>query len=128
MTGGGAADEEEDDELDAGKKIYGVVTGTVMPFLPDPQSLGRVRVTIPTIDALDPVAWARIAAPSAGLFHGNYFIPTPGDEVLVAFENGDVNSPYIVGALWHNINRPPLPMSELQIRTIRTLAGNQIVF
>jgi hypothetical protein len=33
-----------------------------------------------------------------------------------------------VGSLWNNINRPPLPLSELQIRTIRTLAGNQIVF
>jgi hypothetical protein len=48
--------------------------------------------------------------------------------VLVAFEHGDLGSPYIIGTLWHNVFRPPVPLSQVQIRTIRTLAGNQIVF
>jgi hypothetical protein len=119
--------EDEDDDPDQGKRMFGVVTGTVMPFIPDPQGLGRIRVQIAEIDSLDPVAWARVAAPSAGLFHGNYFIPNPGDSVLVAFEHGDVGSPYIIGSLWHSIARPPVPLAELQIRTLRTLVGNQIV-
>jgi hypothetical protein len=119
---------DEDEEHDAGRKIYGVVTGYVLPHLPDPLGLGRIPVQLPCIDSLDQSAFARIATPMAGPFHGSYFVPNPGDHVLVAFENGDVRVPYIIGCLWNAVNRPPVPFAELQIRTIRTLAGNQIVF
>jgi hypothetical protein len=64
----------------------------------------------------------------AGPFHGTYFIPNINDEVLVAFEHGDVNAPYIIGSLHNMVSRPPLPSPIPQIRTIRTLAGNQIAF
>lgn len=114
--------------IDRKKKIYGVVTGQVIPHPPDPQALGRVLVRIPCIDSLDFVAWARVAVPMAGPFHGTYFIPNPGDDVLIAFEHGDVKVPYVVGSLWNHISRPPLPVSQALIRTIRTLAGNQMVF
>jgi Type VI secretion system/phage-baseplate injector OB domain len=115
-------------KIDRKKKIYGVVTGQVIPHPPDPQALGRVLVRVPCIDSLDFVAWARIAVPMAGPLHGTYFVPNPGDDVLLAFEHGDVKVPYIIGSLWNHINRPPLPVSQAQIRTIRTLVGNQIVF
>ena len=115
-------------KIDRKKKIYGVVTGMVIPHPPDPQALGRVLVRVPCIDSLDFVAWARVAVPMAGPLHGTYFVPNLGDEVLIAFEHGDVRVPYIIGCLWNHINRPPLPVSQAQIRAIRTLAGNQIVF
>jgi Type VI secretion system/phage-baseplate injector OB domain len=115
-------------KMDRKKKIYGVVTGQVIPCPPDPQALGRVLVRVPCIDSLDYMAWARVAVPMAGPFHGTYFIPNPGDDVLIAFEHGDVRVPYIIGCLWNNISRPPLPLSQTQIRCIRTLAGNQVVF
>jgi len=108
-------------------KMYGVVTGRVID-LADPLLLGRVRVQLPTIDALDLAPWARVATPMAGLLHGHYFIPNIGDEVLVAFEHGDTNVPYIIGSLWTALARPPLPSPFPQIRAIRTLAGNQLVF
>lgn len=119
--------EENDNEKDGDKKFYGVVTGTVINPL-DPQGLGRVQVQLPFIDSLDLSPWARVAGPMAGIFHGTYFVPNPGDEVLVAFEHGDINAPYIIGSLWNMIWRPPLPSPLPQIRAIRTLAGNQIVF
>jgi len=119
---------EEHGKKNRKKKIYGVVTGQVIPHPPDPEALGRVLVRVPSIDSTDFIAWARVAVPMAGPFHGNYFIPNYGDEVLIAFEHGNVNAPYIIGCLWNLINRPPLPFSEVQIRTIRTITGNQIVF
>ena len=109
------------------KKFYGVTVGKVINPL-DPMALGRVQVQLPFIDSLDLSPWARIAVPMAGIFHGHYFIPNIGDEVLVVFEHGDVNAPYIIGSLWNAIARPPLPSPLPQIRTIRTLAGNQVVF
>ncbi len=111
---------------DTGRKFYGVTVGKVIN-LTDAMMLGRVQVQLPFIDSLDLSPWARVATPMAGLTHGMYFIPNIGDEVLVAFEHGDVNAPYIIGSLWNAIARPPLPSPLPQIRTIRTLAGNQIV-
>jgi hypothetical protein len=109
------------------KKYYGVTVGKVINPL-DLMMLGRVQVQLPFIDSLDLSPWARVAVPLAGAFHGTYFIPNLGDEVLVAFEHGDINAPYIIGCLWNAIGQPPLPSPVPQIRAIRTLTGNQIVF
>jgi hypothetical protein len=109
------------------KKYYGVTVGKVINPL-DPMMLGRVQVQLPFIDSLDLSPWARIALPMAGILHGTYFIPNLNDEVLVAFEHGDVNAPYIIGSLWNAMAPPPLQSPIPQIRAIRTLAGNQIVF
>ncbi|MDB4881909.1 MAG: hypothetical protein JWL95_675 [Gemmatimonadetes bacterium] len=117
-----------DDSIDAiKKKFYGVTTGRVINPL-DPLMLGRVQVQLPFIDALDLSPWARVVTPMVGQMAGNYFIPNLGDEVLVAFEHGDVNAPYVIGCLWTAIAPPPLPSPLAQIRAIRTLTGNQIVF
>ena len=108
-------------------KFFGVVVGRVINPL-DPMLLGRVQVQLPVIDSLDLSPWARVATPMAGPAHGMYFIPNPGDEVLVAFENGDVNVPYIIGSLWNAMSPPPLPSPVPQIRMIRTLVGNTLLF
>ncbi len=109
------------------KKIYGVVTATVGP-LPDPLFQGRVQVLLHFLDSCDASAFARVATLFTGIMSGSYFVPMPGDEVLVAFEQGDVNSPYIIGSLWNLAHLPPLPAQLPMIKAIRTTAGNQIVF
>ncbi len=108
------------------RKFPGVVTGTVMS-VNDPLSLGRVQVRLPFIDAEDSSPWARVAVPMAGKQFGHYFIPDVDEEVLVAFEHGDVRAPYILGSLWTASAPPPLQSPQSQIRTIRTPAGVQIV-
>jgi phage baseplate assembly protein gpV len=108
------------------KKFYGVCTGRVINIL-DPLMLGRVQVQLPFIDSLDLSPWARVATPMAGPLHGIYMIPNPGEDVLVAFEQGDVNAPYVIGSLWSAMNPPPLPSPVPQIRLIKTLAQNQIM-
>ena len=113
---------EEDDN----RKYYGVLSGEVINLL-DPLGLGRVQVRIKALDPLDLMPWARVVMPMAGLLHGTYFVPSIGDEVLLAFENGDLHAPYIMGSL-HNATHPaPLPSPLAQIRTIRSPLGNQLV-
>jgi hypothetical protein len=112
---------------DVRSKFYGVVVGQVINPL-DPMALGRVQVRLPFIDDADLSPWARVAVPMAGLAHGTYFIPNPGDEVLVAFEQGALNAPYILGSLWNASAPPPLPSPVPQIRTIKTPIGNEIMF
>jgi phage baseplate assembly protein gpV len=110
---------------DVKRKFYGVATGTVSD-VEDPLMLGRVKVRLESIDASDSLPWARVAVPFAGLLSGHYFIPGVGDTVLVAFEHGDVNAPYVIGSLWTAMAPPPLTSPTAEIRVIRTLAGNQI--
>lgn len=117
--------EESLDKLN--KKFYGVVTGKVRS-VSDPLSLGRVQLTLPFLDDSDSSPWARVAAPMAGMFHGHYFIPRVHDEVLVAFEHGDVKVPYVIGALWTVMAQPPLRSPSDEKRAIRTPGGSQIVF
>lgn len=108
-------------------KFYGVVTGKVIN-LADPMFLGRVQVQLPFIDSVDLSPWARVATLMAGVAHGTYFIPSFGDEVLIAFEHGDVKAPYVIGSLWNAASPPPLPSPIPQLRVIKTLAGNEIIF
>jgi phage baseplate assembly protein gpV len=112
---------------DGSKQYYGVTVGRVINML-DPLAIGRLQVQLPFIDSLDLAPWARVCVPMAGMLSGAYYIPNIGDEVLVAFEHGDPKAPYILGSLWNAIERPPLPSPVPQIRTTRTLTGNQIVF
>jgi hypothetical protein len=119
--------DDRDEGKEGDRKFYGVVTGHVLNPV-DPMGLGRVQVQLPFIDGADLSPWARVAGPMAGIFHDSYFVPDVTDEVLVAFEQGDTSVPYIIGCLWNSIQRPPLPTPIPQIRGIRTLVGNQIVF
>jgi uncharacterized protein involved in type VI secretion and phage assembly len=58
-----------------------------------------------------------------------YFLPASGDTVLVAFEHGDVNRPYVVGSLWQGEDLPPeaKPLPG-QRKVIKTKSGLEVVF
>lgn len=98
------------DLLDQGNrpesKIYGVVVGIVTNNQ-DPDKMGRVKVKIPRLSADDESNWARIVSIMGGKEMGAFFLPEVDDEVLVAFEYGDINIPYIVGSLWNGKDKPP---------------------
>jgi phage protein D len=81
--------------------VVGVVTSNS-----DPQNLGRIRVKYPALDDQHEGWWARIAAPSAGANRGLLMLPVAGDEVLLAFEHGDDEHPYIIGSLWNGQAQP----------------------
>jgi len=72
----------------------------------DPDGLGRVKVRLPWLSDQAESDWARVATPMAGPSRGLYFLPEVGDEVLVAFEHGDVRRPYVLGALWNGSDQP----------------------
>jgi type VI secretion system secreted protein VgrG len=68
----------------------------------DPDHLGRLKVQY--IWAEEPTDWIRLVSPSAGSDRGILFLPEKGDEVLVAFEDGDPNQPVVIGSLWNSAN------------------------
>jgi phage baseplate assembly protein V len=89
----------------------------------DPEGLGRIRVKLRDFDE-EP--WARLATFSAGPERGSWFVPVAGDEVLVAFENGDPRQPFVLGSLWSSSNRPPESNPERNV--LRTQNGATIAF
>ncbi|MCG3211086.1 MAG: hypothetical protein FOGNACKC_04723 [Anaerolineae bacterium] len=97
-------------------QIQGVVTAKVIS-LEDPEQLGRVQVMypwLPKYKGADLASnWARLASPMAGKDRGLYYLPEVDDEVLVAFEHGDPNFPYIVGMLWNQKDKPPTGTAQI---------------
>jgi phage baseplate assembly protein gpV len=87
-----------------------------------------VQLNLPWVPGFLP--WARIATTMAGMMRGTYFIPQIGDEVLVAFNQGDIREPFVIGALWNTLDRPPslLQTDPINKRLIRTPFGQQVVF
>jgi uncharacterized protein involved in type VI secretion and phage assembly len=72
----------------------------------DPDGLGRVRVKYPELGEETEGWWARVVGPGAGADRGLMMTPLVDDEVLVAFEHGDVRRPYVIGALWNGADKP----------------------
>lgn len=117
------------DNEDSSSKIFGVVTAVVTNNKDD-EGMARVKVTFPWLAENDESHWARIATMMAGNDRGTYFIPEIGDEVLVAFENGDVNFPYIIGALWNGKDKVHETNSdgENNLRVIKSRCGHKVIF
>jgi uncharacterized protein involved in type VI secretion and phage assembly len=108
-------------------RYYGVVIGIVTNNQ-DPNNMARVRVKFPWLSDDNESWWARIAMPMAGSGRGSYFLPEVDDEVLVAFEHGDVRSAYIVGSLWNGKDAPPANNSDGKnnIRVIHSRSGHLV--
>ena len=75
---------------------------------------------------------ARVATMMAGAERGTYFMPEVGDEVVVGFEDGDIDKPVILGALWSADTDAPPSQADTSasnnIRTIVSRSGHQLTF
>ena len=92
----------------------------------DPKKEGRVTLRYKWLPGQPVSGWASIAAPLAGSKRGAWMMPEKGDEVLVAFEKGRFDNPYVVGFLWNGAHKPP--EQDLQHRVIVTPGGHQLRF
>ena len=100
----------------------------------DPMDLGRVRVQFDWQAQSDEsmmTPWLRIAQPYAGGGKGFSFIPEIGEEVMVDFEGGNAERPYVKGALYNGVGNPdsawlPGNNNSNQIKAIRTRNGHTI--
>lgn len=112
---------------DPAQRFYGVVVGIVTNNK-DPENLHRIKVRFPWLDAENESHWARVATFMAGNDRGAYFLPEVDDEVLVAFEHGCVDYPYVVGSLWNGKDAPPESNSDglNKHRTIKSRSGHVI--
>jgi uncharacterized protein involved in type VI secretion and phage assembly len=128
------------------QKIYGVCVGVVTDNV-DPEGLYRVKVRYPWQvnggAGGETSFWARIATFGAGKDRGMFVLPEVDDEVLIAFEHGDVSHPYVLGSLWNSQNPTLSEFSDVNgtrkhknseqdgkndLRTFKSRAGHFLEF
>lgn len=125
-------------------RVQGVV-GAVVTDIDDPLGLGRVKVALPWLSPDYETGWAPVSQLGAGKRSGVLFLPEPEDQVLVAFEFGDLRRPYVLGSLVNKRTgsggvltpggaqpgksavKSGRPASVIR-RGIRTPSGNRLVF
>ncbi len=106
-------------------QINGVVIGLVTN-VNSPEKNGRIKVRFPWLDDQHETDWIRIATMMGGNGRGSFFMPEVNDEVLVAFDHGDVQFPYVIGFLWNGQDQPPA--EDVRERVIRSVNGHRIRF
>ena len=64
---------------------------------------GMVRVQVPTRDdKRNILQWMKVISVMSGKTWGGYFIPEIGEEVVIAFEDGNINNAYVIGSIFKN--------------------------
>jgi uncharacterized protein involved in type VI secretion and phage assembly len=107
------------------RKMNGVVSA-VVKSLDDPTGQARIQLGFPWLSDTQRSSWAPVAAAMAGGGRGAFLMPEVGDEVLVSFEHGDFDHPFIVGFLWNGVDQPP--GQDHRDRKLVSKNGHQIRF
>ena len=100
----------------------------------DPNNLGRIRVQFDWQAQLEDdmmTPWLRMAQPYAGGGKGFSFIPEIGEEVMIDFEGGNAERPYVKGTLYNGVDDVDGAWvasnnSHNQVKAIRTRNGHTI--
>jgi len=74
--------------------------------------------------------------PYASEEHGSWSLPEVGDEVLVYFENGNLDFPIVMGSLYSNLRKPPTSgidgdhnsNNQNTLRFMKTKSGHTLAF
>jgi phage protein D len=109
--------------------LVGIVTNNK-----DPKGWGRVKVKFPTLTEDHESQWARVVGVGAANDRGFDCLPEVDDEVLVAFEHGDIHRPYVLGGVWNGKDAPPEKVDDsvqdgkVRLRTIKTRTGHVLQF
>ncbi len=107
------------------------VTVGVVTNIEDPEKLGRVKVRLLNRTNSDyETDYIRVMSPMVGAEWGMFFLPEVGDEVVVAFCDGDISRPYVLGGLYNNDKKQPTQIEEDKndIRMIKTRSGHSFIF
>ena len=87
--------------------LQGLHTAVVKKLDGDPQKEYRIQVELPWLDGKSKLLWARLATMYATAGMSTFFLPEPGDEVLVGFMNQDPTHPVVLGSPYGVKHKPP---------------------
>jgi uncharacterized protein involved in type VI secretion and phage assembly len=111
-----------------GSLTIGIVTNN-----DDPDKLNRVRLKLPYLSQEQETGWARVLQPGAGKGRGWNVLPEIDDEVLVGFEHGSIDRPFVLGGLVNGKDQPPylnnsglLDNGKVVARTFTSSLGHEM--
>lgn len=94
----------------------------------DPAGLGRIQVAFAwQKDAGANTPWIRMTNPHSGGGKGFYFIPEVGEEVLVGFEGGNAEKPFVLGAMYNGSALSEYHTSGNDKKVIQTRSGTKVI-
>jgi uncharacterized protein involved in type VI secretion and phage assembly len=112
------------------------VVSAVVTNVADDERQGRVKVKLPRLDDDFESGWLRVVQPGAGPGRGALVLPEVDDEVLVAFEQGDVRRGYVLGGVYNGVDLPAPAVRDgavgsdglVQTRSFTSRKGHFVVF
>ncbi len=94
----------------------------------DPAGLGRVQVAFAwQKEGGKSTPWIRMVNSHSGGGKGFYFVPEVGEEVLVAFEGGNAEKPFVLGAMYNGGASSGYSTSGNDKKVIQTRSGTKII-
>lgn len=100
----------------------------------DPQGQGRVKVKFKwACQTNDPSEWLRVMSPNAGsgdsgANRGFHVIPEKGDQVMVAFEEGNVARPVVLGSVYHGKSGDSKGFKNSNTKGLTSRKGSALIF
>lgn len=87
--------------------LQGLHAAVVKKLDGDPLKEYRIQVELPWLNGKSQLLWARLSTMYGTNGMGSFFLPEPGDEVMIGFMNQDPGHPVILGALYGEKHKPP---------------------
>ena len=90
----------------------------------DPEGMGRIKVLFywGTRGSKE-TDWIRMVQPHSGSGKGFHFIPEKGEEVLVGFEGGNAEKPYVIGAQYNGKETSGFHTPGNDLKAFKTRSG-----
>ena len=114
----------------ASRRLFGLYPALVTDIV-DPQGQGRVQVSFPWLGEAgrEVRAWARLVSLYADDDQGWQILPEVDSEVIVGFEAGAIERPYVVGAVWNGRESMPQDAEAANNkRLLKTRSGTLLEF
>lgn len=92
----------------------------------DPKGLGRVKVKFKWQDQGN-TPWLQVVSPHGGGDKGFYMIPEKGEEVMVDFEGGNPELPFVTGTTYHGKAKSSFGNAGNDLKALRTRSGISIL-
>jgi uncharacterized protein involved in type VI secretion and phage assembly len=100
----------------------------------DPQKQGRIRVQFKwQCSSNDPTEWLRVVSPNAGNGdtggnRGFFVVPEKGDQVVVAFEEGNIARPVVLGSVYSGKTANSGGFSNSGTKAFNSRKGSTLTF
>ncbi|HNP47544.1 MAG TPA: phage baseplate assembly protein V [Bacteroidia bacterium] len=93
----------------------------------DSDGIGRIKVRFHWQQSSEMTPWIRVTTPHAGGGKGMHFIPEKGEEVVVDFDGGDIDKPFVLGSLYHGGAKSGKGDGDNTIKSLMTKSGNSLI-